>query len=83
MKIVSNIKAPVFTPVEINITVESVEELQHLWAMFNCTTTGLLNNAYNYERIKEGVEYVQGNTSNVYDLFTIVDDALIANRAKN
>ena len=82
MKLKSSDQNTHFNPVTFEITVESEVELVALWAALNNTNSGLRANVNYYPKMQETLNDLS-DWGPCFELFKIIDDALIARGLKN
>ena len=81
MKVKSSDQSPAFNLVTFEITVESEAELVALWAALNSSNNVLRANVREYPGMQK-ILGISSDYASCFELFKIVDDALIARDLK-
>lgn len=81
MKLKSSDQNQPFNPVTFEITVESEAELVALWAALNASNDGLRANVREHPGMQK-ILNTSSDCESCFELFQIVDDALVARGLK-
>lgn len=81
MQVKSSDQYQPFNPVTFEVTIESEAELVALWAALNASNNVLRTNVGGYPGMQE-ILGISSDCESCFELFKIVDDALIARGLK-